>query len=448
MEALLFHRNRKKAASMPNKAIKDLTRMMMPPQFFSDDKRQVLLQKIEELSGLEKSRYDSLCAVILDNLVNYCQNLPEASNSYYSQSGGLVDYALNRTEAALSLFKEFLVLDPSNQLTEEQKLWQYALYSAALLQGIGKLFVDYHVQIFDSNGYLLKDWNPLLESLVSIGQFYHYEFQKESDLEFRRRLNLLLARTLMPSSGFTWIASNPQVLAVWLALLNEDHRSAGTLGAILIRADAIAIQRYFNEFLVKTSTSRHGRGRPGTFTGGSPEALIEREQATGAEFLKWMTKALDEGRIMINKAPLFMVPGGMLMCQEMFQLFIREHPEYKNWQAIQNGFLSLGLHRRSADGSEISRFEQEHNQQMYSGVVFSKYGVVLPNSVQVHNLSNGKTESMSATDLVHRAQYSSQFLEHSHVVAIAPLQKLAGTGQWLNIDSESPGLQLGASRSG
>ena len=35
----------------------------------------------------------------------------------------------------------------------------------------------------------------------------------------------------------------------------------------------------------------------------------------------------------------------------MFQLFMREHPEYKNWQAVQNGFLSLGLHRRAADGS-------------------------------------------------------------------------------------------------
>ena len=49
----------------------------------------------------------------------------------------------------------------------------------------------------------------------------------------------------MPVSGFAWIASNPQVLAVWLALLNEDQRSAGTLGAILIRADAIGYSTLF-----------------------------------------------------------------------------------------------------------------------------------------------------------------------------------------------------------
>ena len=34
----------------------------------------------------------------------------------------------------------------------------------------------------------------------------------------------------------------------------------------------------------------------------------------GVEFIQWMIKSLDEGRIMINKAPLFMVPAGMLMC--------------------------------------------------------------------------------------------------------------------------------------
>ncbi len=146
----------------------------------------------------------------------------------------------------------------------------------------------------------------------------------------------------MPASGFAWIASNPEVLAVWLALLNEDYRSAGTLGAILIRADAIAIQRYFLAFMARSGARRSGRyGRAVTFTGGVPESITEKEQAIGVEFIQWLIKSLDEGRIMVNKAPLFMVPGGMLMCPEMFQLFVREHPEYKNWQAIQNGFLSL-----------------------------------------------------------------------------------------------------------
>jgi integrating conjugative element relaxase (TIGR03760 family) len=443
----LFHRQRKSPLSAQSKSIKDLTRTVTADQFLLENKRQALVQKIQDLSGLEESRYDSLCTVLIENLVQYCQNLPETLNSYYSQPGGLVDYALNRTEAALSLFKEFMVQDKPDLLSEEQKLWQYALYSAAILQGIGKLFVDYRINLFDANGQLLKQWNPLLESLINTGSYYDYEFQKESDVEFRRRLNLLLARTLMPVSGFVWIASNPQVLAVWLALLNEDSRSAGTLGAILIRADAIAIQRYILDFMVKSGANRGGRyGRAGTFTGGVPATLAEKEQAMGIEFIQWLTKSLDEGRIMINKAPLFMVPGGLLMSQEMFQLFVREHPEYKNWQAVQNGFLSLGLHNRGIAGNVIGRFEQVHTQQMHSGVVFSEYAVALPSSVEVYQLNTGKVETMSATELVHKAQYSSQFTQQQNAIIVNPLQKLGALGQWQTVEKEVSHLTSGARR--
>ncbi|HDU8261574.1 conjugal transfer nickase/helicase domain-containing protein [Legionella pneumophila] len=443
----MFHRQRKSSLSAQSKSLKDLIRMVTAEQFLSEEKRQALLQKMRALSGLEASRYESLCSVLIENLVNYCQNLPETANSYYSQSGGMVEHALNRTEAALSLFKEFTVQEQPDLLSEEQKLWQYALYSAAILQGIGKLFDEFRINLFDGNGQLLKQWNPLLESLIQTGSYYDYQFEKEADAEFRRRLNLLLARALMPVSGFAWIASNPEVLAVWLALLNEDYHSAGTLGAILIRADAIAIQRYFLAFMARSGARRSSRyGRAVTFTGGVPESITEKEQAIGVEFIQWLIKSLDEGRIMVNKAPLFMVPGGMLMCPEMFQLFVREHPEYKNWQAIQNGFLSLGLHSRDAGGNVTSRFEQAHTQQMYTGVVFAGYGVALPNSVQVHHLNTGKIESMSALELIHKSQYTSQFTQQPSAIAITPLQRLAANGQWQNIEQDLSQLAFGAKR--
>ena len=443
----MFHRQRKNVLSAQAKSIKDLTRMVTADLFLAEAKRSVLLGKMSELSGLEESRYDSLCNVLIDNVVHYCQYLPETENSYYSQPGGLVDYALNRTEAALSLLKEFMICEQPGLLSEEQKLWQYALYSAAMLQGIGKLFVDYKINLFDANGELLKTWNPLLASLVNTGRYYDYEFQKESDIEFRRRLNLLLARALMPASGFSWIASNPEVLAIWLALLNEDYRSAGTLGALLIRADAIAIHRYIMEFMGRNTVSRSGRyGRTGPFSGGVPEALVEKEQAIGVEFIQWLANALADGHIMINKAPLFMVPGGMLMSQEMFQLFMREHPDYKSWQAVQNGFLSLGLHHQGADGNPLSRFEQAQNQQMHSGAVFAKYAVVLPESVNVHHMATGKVESMSAVDLISKAQYTSQFTQQHLASVIPPLQNLSSTGQWVAVLNETASLQPGATR--
>lgn len=428
----MFHRPGQKTKSPLAKPLKDLLTIVMPSELLSDNKRQLLITRMEQYSGLDKARFDSFCLSLVNNFSNHCQNIPETSTSYYATLGGLIDHALNRTEAALSLLREFMVIEENGALTEEQKLWIYALFSAGILQGIGKLLVDYRVDVFDDNGQPIQQWNPLLGNMAALGSHYHYTFQIEGEAEFRKRLNILLAKLLMPTNGYAWIASNPQVLAIWLALLNEDMRSAGTLGAILIRADAIAISRYFNEPVAKNPGGRNGGrfGRISTFVDGNPEAITERERLTGVEFLRWLTNMLESGKIYINKAPLFSVPGGLIMSVEMFKWFVREHPEYKNWQAAQHAFLSLGLHSLGADGDIISRFEQANTQTMISGVVFADYAVALPEAVQVHNLNTGKVTTVSATQFIYSAQFNQQFNRQEPANNPGVLEQLQPSGKW------------------
>ncbi|WP_423202363.1 conjugal transfer nickase/helicase domain-containing protein [Legionella beliardensis] len=445
----MFHRYSKKGKGQ-SKPLKDLTRILPAEDILAEEKRAVLLQELRIACSLEKARFDSLCLSIIHNLINHVQTLPETSNSYYSQAGGLLDYALNRTETALNLFKKFVLLEENSDYSEEQRLWQYALFSAALLQGIGKLQIDYLVELYDNNGQFLKLWNPLLESLVSVGSHYSYSFQKETDIDLRRRLNILLARSLMPTSGFTWIVSDAQVLAVWLALLNEDPHTAGTLGAILIRADAIAIQRYLNQLNLKFANTKTNRyGRASTFTGTVPESVNDIEQQMGIQFIQWLTKSLESRIIMINKAPLFTVPGGLLMSPEIFKWFVREHPEYKNWQAVQNGFLSLKLHQVGSDGNVISRFEQSNTQQMHSGVVFGNYAIALPTTVQLHNPKTGKSDTISDIELIHLAHFSSHLTPPHQKTTTNSLEVLNATGQWQKKDPNlNPNLNPGMTNNG
>ena len=248
----MFHRKDKKTVSLSLKPVKDLTAVSIPAQLLSGDKRQTLLMRLKELSALDTTRFDTLCVSLIHQLTHYCQGLPETTNSYFARPGGILDYALNRAEVALQLFHQYLVQQENTPLSEMQKLWLYALLSACLLKDIGKLQIDYRVQVFDAQGQPLRLWNPLNESLTAAGSYYQFVFETDSEdkIPLRRQLNLLLAHILMPSKGFLWIASNPQVLAVWLALLSDDWRAAGTLGALLVRADAAAIQRYFNEFIL------------------------------------------------------------------------------------------------------------------------------------------------------------------------------------------------------
>jgi len=438
----VFHRQGKKAKPMFAKPLKDLIAVMTPAQLLATSKRQELLEKIKDSSSFDTHRFDSIAMILINNLVNHCQNLPETTNSYYASLGGLLDHALNRTEAALHLFRDYIIQTGTDDLSEEQQLWLYVLLSAAVLQGIGKLQIDYHVELFDMNGQVLKQWNPVLESMTSMGSYYQYNFEKGHDDDLRRRLNLLLARLLMPASGFSWIAANTQALTVWLALLNEDWQSAGTLGALLVRADAMAIQRYFNEFMLK-HLARNGRlNRITTFVDTAPESLLDKERLMGVEFIHWLTNAMEKGEIMINKAPLLMVPGGLLMSVEMYRMFMQEHPEYKNWQAVQNGLLSLELHSVGADGNPISRFEQTGTQQMHSGVVLSEFAVALPDEMKIHNMHTGKVSTISAVELIHTAQFNSNFTSKQHAANPTSLTHLNASGHWQKLE-ESLHLQKG-----
>lgn len=425
----MFQRKGKKTKAPHKKSLNNLTEIQVPVELLLLEKRQETLTHLKEGVDLEEERYQAIAESLVHNVVNHCQSLPDSLNSHYRLSGGLIDYALNRTEVALQLFHNFIVKEGA-ALTSEQQLWAYALFSASMLKGLGKLQTDYQVDVYDINGQFLKVWSPLLESLTALGSYYSFIYEKNQEESFRCRVNVLIAKLLMPASGFAWIASNQEVLAVWLALINEDWQSAGTLGALLIRADAIAIQKDLLNLQQKVGGAQAGGHRMGTFADGSKDSLLEREQGIGAEFIFWLIQALESGQLMINKAPLFIVPGGMLMTADLFKLFVREHPEFKSWQVVQNGFLSLGLHQMAGEGELISRFEQIGSQQMISGILCADYAVALPERVQAHNLRTGQVSKVSAIELIHQSHNHSDFFAHTSSEKASGLEFLNSEGKW------------------
>lgn len=417
----MFQHHEKKIKPIPTKPLHDLIAVVTPTALLTEGRRDALLKKITESSALEPDRFNTICLTLLHDFASRCQNLPETSNSFYSQPGGLLFHALNRTEAALHLFRQFLVR-PEAELSEKQKLWLYALFSASILQGIGKLQLDYRVDLFDRKGQLLKQWNPLLEKLGAAGHYYNYEFLNNKEDDLRRRLNIVLAYELMPANGFAWIAEDVEVLTIWLALLHEDTHAASILGAILERAEAIAIQRDVVECLQKHSNagSTTRPGRRSTFIDTPVESGTDKEHLLGAAFIAWISQALNKGLVTINKDLLVMMPGGLAAFPELFQLFLREHPEGKKWQNVQKGLLSFGLHQRNVDGG-ASRVDNPNNKQGSSGIILDKYSVLLPENVQVYNSTTGKTTTVSAMELMHMQKSPDN---------PSPMHLLGASGQW------------------
>src|SRR5271163_2494888 len=94
LEIILFHRQGKAVPSIHAKSFKNITRPLSPGQFLAEDKRRALVKKIRGLIALDELRYENLGARLIETMVNYCQSLPETANNYYSQPGGLMDFAL------------------------------------------------------------------------------------------------------------------------------------------------------------------------------------------------------------------------------------------------------------------------------------------------------------------------------------------------------------------
>lgn len=428
-EIALFHRNSKKPIA--TKSRKNLIKIESAAILLAEKKRAQLLIQIKQLSSFDASPYENLCHSLLLQVALYCQNLPETS-SYYA--GGLLDFILNRTEAALQLFRQFLSQGEEAEPSEEQKLWLYALFSAGCLQGLGKLVVDYQIDLFGSQGQPLKQWQPLLENMLDVGQYYQYTLTQHKDDALRRRINLLLAKQLMPTKGFTWLLSNLDVFAVWLALLDEDEDGAGALGAILNRAKSLALQRGFNELPIKA----FGGGAGGSEI--SPRSTLSfidtkpldspqnNERFIGIQFIRWLTAAIASGKIVVNQLPLFVaIPGGLMMSQKLFEMFIKHNPGYKNWRAVQQAFLSIGIHRTTNDSQVISRFEDQNHEQMLSGIVIDN--CILPDNVPVFDHQTQQVSVIPAIELIRIAQ-TGFYQSKAEMPSVKALPQLSEKGQW------------------
>lgn len=410
----------------------DVTFVASPDTIYADGKRQLLIQKINQLCAFDASRFQTLCTRLLDCLANYYQYLPETTNRWYAQSSGLLDQALHRTDIVLTLFRDTLILDNPNILSEAQQLWMYVLFSASLLRGIAKVQLNYHVKLFDRSRSLMASWNPLLGSLYEQATSYQYEWINNNDdeEEYRRFLNVLLAQRLMPKAGFDWIASDARALATWMSLLHDDLIGSNMFVAILERADALVLASDLHHFASRRSLP-FGATKPshiGTFMDVPQETYIEKEQALGAEFIHWLQNALAKGQFSLNQMPLLMSSAGLVLFPELFQWFIREHPEYRNWQAVQKGLLRWGVHRLSASDQPISRVEDPNTKQLMDVVILERYSVVLPHEMQVKLPDGDSIMTMNVLDVMRMNNNPSEPLTH---------YRLSDDGIWVALESET-----------
>jgi len=359
-------------------------------------KRQEILDKLPKLLNLDASKYQVMCATLLNRFADFVQLLPETQNNYYSDKGGILDHALERSSTALALVRAYFLPEKadSEPLTKKQILWAYAVFSACVLHGIGKTVSDLSIELTDRHGKRLRHWAPFEGSIASQGSYYRYNFEANPSELFRKRSTLILASKLMPIEGFHWIASTRDVLDVWLAMLDEDQRGSGTLGPVLLRADAEAIMNFYRQQKFQIKAARAAMLERARFsestsflhqTADGTDKKAEANARAGFEFLRWLKQQITSRKISVNKSDssVHRTKDGALITDKAIEEFTKakENTKYKSVDSVRQSLMKMGVHTPGEDKSSIHTLVNIDTKSTISGLLVKNYTMIMPGTV-------------------------------------------------------------------
>jgi integrating conjugative element relaxase (TIGR03760 family) len=224
---------------------KDPVPILSADQLLATEKRQQALGDMRSLLNLPEEEFKQWFQTVADNFAEFVQNLPETEKSYYSGIGGILDHALERAALSLSLCRTYLLPEDATlaSVDENEMIWVYAVYTAALLYDIGKIATSHVITLTDESGKTIKSWLPYAGPMThEEASHYIFGFSEDNIEHMRWIITPLLARQILPAEGFNWIANDSAVLESWLALLSDDHRQVGSLLTVIRLADAQLIE--------------------------------------------------------------------------------------------------------------------------------------------------------------------------------------------------------------
>lgn len=345
-----------------------------------------LLHGLRKMSLCPSTHWDDLYGRVIAAFAEFVQGLPfpaDIDSSYY-RTHGLLLQGLERSYAVLQGFQASQQKNHVFSFShKEQALWEFALLSATLLLELGHVVLSYDVEICEASNAPMSLWNAHLGTLPEQAQNEQYRLIQIKSFEptelLSRKLTPLLARRLLPSHTFAWLAADPVILEAWLFLLmREPTGLRGPAQSLWVHNDALqkaildAVEflrleeklRLLPETEEETaniaqnlSLEEKERTQKSDY---NFQLFNEKDDVTaGVAFLTWLQEGLRNGRFS-QKSPesqMHLSEDGLtLIYPEIFQDFCKAYPRHKEWTVVFRQFNALGLSRLSGGDKVFERF--------------------------------------------------------------------------------------------
>ncbi len=307
-------------------AIKPVTSLLQT------NKRQEFLDTIRSLLRMP-DKYAELFFISVEQFAEFVQQLPENQHGLFSQTGEFLDHGLERATRTLALCLDYF--DPKNinqKLSDNDTLWTYASFTAALLMDLGKIATKYRISLYDDQNRLLKLWNPYTGSMLNQDQAktYHVDYVTENLDELCRLASALLARQILEQTrlaqhnGFHWISSNADILQAWLAIFYERERRTPMAPCmeIIPRANTESIRNYCENL-----------------------NNIQDQFPDLVAFLKWFREGLRDRKISFSQtdsnAQVYLNEHEINVSAALLKEFSAQDSQYKNVNELARQFFSV-----------------------------------------------------------------------------------------------------------
>lgn len=261
--------------------------VLAPEKMLVRRHHQKLLQHYRDLSKLTDDDYERYYEALLQRFADYVQALPEKPRGHLS---GIFNEGL--------FFAYNCLASVDKKGDKADALQRYAVFSAALLHGIARIFINQKVVITNEKGFFVQDWMPFNGPIKDFGEYYKLFPIARINAGNWSIVTGMLLRAIMPQDGFDWIASDTALFHEWLAALQAEDPVDGRIGAELehirrgVELDGLDGLPEVPLTLIQTPDTQHGEA-----------------------FHQWLVSGIEDGSIKVNAADahVHMLAHGVLI---------------------------------------------------------------------------------------------------------------------------------------
>lgn len=307
---------------------------------------QHYIESVSNIVSVKKTIYNSLYRQLLENYAQFVQHLEKPRDKMKTR---LLHTSLRRAYG----FIQHMVptVWSNNGFGCDPDRLIYALFSAALLHGIGRTFQDRKVICCNEKGEYQHIWFPNTGCLQS----GHYKVRSIASLpeDYVVSLHSVYANIVMPPMGVAWIMEDPKIWMWWLKALEDIQVGFGELGISfdveMLSKEAISELSFHDEDL----------------------SILPPETLEGEKLLAWLKEQLKNSSDLMDQetAGLYHIDGALLVeIDKLIKLYSEQTGSTVSNNVLKEQVSALIASNNAAYSQETKSFLQNKQQKEFQAM--------------------------------------------------------------------------------